>query len=109
VSGRLLNVGPRDGNVRLADLAERVAGALPRPARIEWYGDPDARSYRVAFDRIAALGWEARHGVEEAVAELAGLLVAGRLERTPRTVTLDGYEALERRFGALSDPAAALG
>ena len=109
VNGRVLNVGPRDGNVRLADLAARVAGALPRPARIEWYGDPDARSYRVAFDRIAALGWEARHGIEGAVAEMAALLDAGRLDRTPRTITLDWYEALERRYGALSDPTAAFG
>src|SRR4051794_23965196 len=107
VSGRVLNAGPRDGNVRLADLAARVAAALPRPARTEWYGDPDARSYRVAFDRLAGLGWQARHGIEAAVAEIAALLAAGRLERSPRTITLDCYDALERRYGALSDPEAA--
>ena len=106
VNGRVFNVGPRDGNLRLADLAARVAAALPRPARTEWTGDPDARSYRVAFDRLAALGWQARHGIEAAVAEIAGLLAAGRLERSPRTITLDWYDALERRHGALSDPEA---
>ena len=109
VNGRVLNVGPRDGNLRLADLAARVAAALPQPVRTEWYGDPDARSYRVAFDRLAALGWEARHGIEAAVAEIAALLAAGRLERSPRTITLDWYDALERRHGALSDPEAVFG
>lgn len=110
VSGRVLNVGPagEEGNWRLADLAERVRAALPRPARIEWYGDPDARSYRVAFDRLAALGWRARHDVGEAAAKIAALLEAGRLERTPRTITLDWYEAIERRCGAVSDAAAPL-
>src|SRR4051794_20666299 len=109
VNGRVLNAGPRDGNLRLADLAARVAAALPRPVRTEWYGDPDARSYQVAFDRLAALGWEARHGIEVAVAEIAGLLEAGRLERSPRTITLDWYDALERRYGALSDREAVFG
>ncbi len=105
-AARLLNVGADDGNVRLADLARRVRTALPRPVRIEWYGDPDARSYRVRFDRLAALGWEARHGIEDAVAELAGLLAAGEAQRTPATITLDWYEAVERRCGAVSDPSA---
>jgi nucleoside-diphosphate-sugar epimerase len=109
VNGRVLNVGPRDGNLRLADLARRVAAALPRPVRTEWYGDPDARSYRVSFERLAALGWEARHGIGAAVAEVAALLEAGRLARTPRTITLDWYDALERRYRAISDPRAAFG
>jgi nucleoside-diphosphate-sugar epimerase len=109
VGGRVLNVGPSDGNRRLADLAEEVRAALPRPVAVEWYGDPDARSYRVAFDRIAALGWRARHGVGEAVREIVALLEAGRPERGPRTVTLDWYEAVERSCGAVSDPRAALG
>jgi nucleoside-diphosphate-sugar epimerase len=110
VGGLVLNVGPAaDGNRRLADLAGEVRAALPRPAEVAWYGDPDARSYRVDFGRIAALGWRARHGVGEAVREIAALLEAGRLERTPRTVTLDWYEAVERRWGAVSDPRAPLG
>ncbi len=105
---RLLNVGASNGNVRLADLAERVRATLPRPARIEWYGDPDSRSYRVGFDRLAALGWTARYRIEDAVTELASLLAAGQAQRTPRTITLDWYEAVEQRCGALSDPDAAL-
>ena len=41
--------------------AERVAEAVPRDVEIEWYGDPDHRSYRVAFDKIEALGYESFH------------------------------------------------
>lgn len=108
VGGRILNAGPPDGNRRLAELAEEVRAAMPRPARVEWYGDPDARSYRVAFDRLAALGWRAEHGVGAAAVEIAALLDAGRLERTPSTITLGWYEEVERRSGAVSDPSSPL-
>ncbi len=40
---------------QIGPLGEIVARAVPRDVEIEWYGDPDHRSYRVAFDRIEAL------------------------------------------------------
>lgn len=107
-SDPVINFGAEAGNVRLIELARRVGAALPRPARIAWYGDPDRRSYRVRFDRLAALGWEPRHGIEDAVRELLGLLAAGAAPRTAATITLGWYEAVERCCRAVSDPHAPL-
>lgn len=96
VNGRIFNVGSTRETYQIGQLAEDVRAALGRPVEIEWYGDPDQRSYRVSFDRIAALGWQPAHSVSEGVAEIAEALASGRLERTPETITLDWYRSLVR-------------
>jgi nucleoside-diphosphate-sugar epimerase len=96
VSGRIFNVGSDANNYQLGPLAERVAAAVPRDVRIEWYGDPDHRSYRVAFDRIEALGWRATRVAEDGVREICARLGDGSLDRTPDTITLTWYQELVR-------------
>ena len=53
INGRVFNAGSNDLNVQIRPLADRVAALVPRDVEIDWYGDADTRSYRVAFDRIA--------------------------------------------------------
>jgi hypothetical protein len=72
-----------------------VAKHVPRPVEIEWYGDPDHRSYRVAFDRVETLGWRAEMGAEDCVAEICAALDKGLIDKTPKTITLEWYKALE--------------
>jgi nucleoside-diphosphate-sugar epimerase len=103
VSGRIFNVGSADNNYQLGPLAELISATLPEPARIEWYGDPDHRSYRVAFDRIEALGWRAELTAADGAREIQVLLEAGALDRTERTITLAWYKSLGP--GALDLPA----
>jgi nucleoside-diphosphate-sugar epimerase len=96
IGGEIFNIGSAATSFRLAELAEIVAGELPERPRIEWYGDPDQRSYRVAFEKIEARGWRARISAEEGIRELVGKLSSGEAVRTPQTVTLTWYEELER-------------
>ena len=94
ISGRVFNVGSARNNYRIAALGEIVADTVPRPVEIDWYGDPDARSYRVGFDRIEALGWRAERGAEDGVREIVAALEAGELRRSSTTITLDRYREL---------------
>jgi len=96
INGRRFNVGSPQNTYRIRDLADIVSAAMARPVEIEWYGDPDHRSYRVAFDRIGALGWRAEHTAEEGVSEIAERLEAGTLDRTTDTITLEWYKTLQR-------------
>jgi nucleoside-diphosphate-sugar epimerase len=73
----------------------RSAKHVPRPVEIEWYGDPDHRSYRVSFDRVEALGYRAEMGAEDGVAEICAALDKGLIDKTPKTITLEWYKALE--------------
>ena len=94
VTGRIFNVGSAANNYQIGPLGALVREAVPRDVDIEWYGDPDRRSYRVGFARIEALGFRARLSATDGVAEICAALAAGKVERTPRTITLDWYKHL---------------
>lgn len=103
VNGRIFNVGSAANNYQIGALGKLVAELVPRDVQIEWYGDPDERSYRVGFERIEALGYRAELTAADGVAEICGALAAGTLEKTPRTITLEWYEQLVQWHRVLRD------
>ena len=70
---------------------------------IEWYGDPDHRSYRVDFKKIEALGYRATRVVEDGVREICEEIESGRLEKTNVNITLKHYQDLEYWFKVVKD------
>lgn len=94
VNGEIFNVGSEDNVYQIGPLGRIVADAVPGDVQIEWYGDPDARSYRVAFDKIEALGWKAEKTAVDGVNEIVSALEAGTLTKSLDTITLDWYKAL---------------
>jgi nucleoside-diphosphate-sugar epimerase len=94
VVGQIFNVGSARETYQIGPLGEIVAACVPRDVEIEWYGDPDHRSYRVGFDKIEALGYRAEHTAEDGVREICGHLEAGTLDKTDRTITLTWYKQL---------------
>ena len=50
VGGEVFNVGSDEQNVQLKALAGTVQKVVNNDSQIEWYGDPDRRSYRVSFN-----------------------------------------------------------
>ncbi|MDE0349052.1 MAG: SDR family oxidoreductase [Gammaproteobacteria bacterium] len=96
VNGGIFNVGSQAETWQIGPLGELVAASVPRDAEIEWYGDPDERSYRVSFDRIEALGYRTEWTAADGVAEICEALQAGTVDRTPQTITLDWYTDLVR-------------
>ncbi len=61
---------------------------------IEWYGDPDKRSYRVSFEKIEGLGYAAQYTAEDGIKEVHDALDSGLIDKTPETITLDWYKSL---------------
>jgi len=94
IRGQVFNVGSDANNYQIKPLAERVAETVPRPVELEWYGDPDHRSYRVSFEKIEALGYKATRVAEDGVAEIAGKLESGELDKSTDTITLAWYQEL---------------
>lgn len=94
VTGQIFNVGSDENNYQLRPLAEIVANTLPKDIEIEWYGEPDLRSYRVAFDKIESLGWKAQRTAREGASEVYAALEAGTIDKTPNTITLQWYQEL---------------
>ena len=94
VNGQIFNVGSDENTYQIGPLGQVVAECVPKEVDIEWYGDPDHRSYRVAFDKIEALGYRAALTAADGVAEICAALEAGRIDRTTSTITLDWYKEL---------------
>lgn len=94
INGQIFNVGSNENNYQLKPLAEEVAAAVPRDVELEWYGDPDHRSYRVSFDKIERLGYKATRMAQDGVEEICEALEAGRVDQTTETITLKWYQEL---------------
>jgi len=94
INGQIFNVGSNSNNYQLRPLAEIVAKTIPTPVEIEWYGDPDHRSYQVRFNKLESLGFRCQHQAEDGVREIHDALVKGRVEKTDKTITLQWYQNL---------------
>lgn len=94
INGEVFNVGSNENNYQLKPLAEEVANTVPRDVELEWYGDPDHRSYRVSFEKIERIGYKAKYRARDGVHEICEALEAGRLDKTTETLTLAWYQDL---------------
>ncbi|MAE59858.1 MAG: NAD-dependent dehydratase [Planctomycetaceae bacterium] len=94
VSGQIFNVGSEENNYQLGPLAEIIADTIPKDIEIEWYGEPDHRSYQVNFDKIESLGWKAKRNAKDATLEIYEALESEKLSKTSKTITLQWYQEL---------------
>ncbi len=101
VNGQIFNVGSAANDYQIGKLATIVADTVPRDVEIEWYGDPDHRSYRVSFDKIEALGYNAEYVAEHGVREVCEALEAGKIDKTTETLTLEWYRELHRWYDVI--------
>ena len=97
-NGQIFNVGSEENNYQLGPLAEKVAAEVKRlvsrDVKIEWYGEPDHRSYRICFDKVSSLGYKALYRAEDGVVDTCEALQAGKIDRTTKTITLEWYREL---------------
>ena len=94
VNGQIYNVGSVEDTWQIGPLGELVASCVSEGVEVEWYGDPDQRSYRVSFKKIEALGFRTEWRAADGVSEVVEALEAGTVERAPQTITLDWYKQL---------------
>ena len=94
INGQIFNIGSEINNYQLGDLAESVAHAVGADVSIEWYGNPDHRSYRVNFEKIENLGYKAEKVAEDGVREIIERLERCELAMTDETITLQWYKNL---------------
>ena len=96
VNGQIFNVGSAENVYQIGPLGELVARLVPREVEIEWYGDPDHRSYRVAFDKVERLGYKAELTAEDGVGEICEALEGDNVDKTTETITLEWYKELHK-------------
>ncbi len=108
INGEIFNVGGDDLNYQIGKLGNIVAKTVERETgkkvEIEWYGDPDKRSYRVSFRKIKdVLNWEPKWNAEMGIKEIVNKLEKGELDKTTETITLNWYKELEKWFNIIEE------
>jgi len=104
VNGQIFNVGSNDQNFRILDLAHMIGKAIGEPYEIEFYGDPDRRSYEVDFSKIGnVLNYRTKFTVEDAAREIYDALRDGRVTDEPTTITVKWYKYLLKIHRLLKD------
>ena len=100
VNGQIFNVGSESLNVKLKDLADIVKREANPSAQVEWYGDPDVRSYRASFQKIQkTLGFHTKVTIEDGVREIKNMIDSGILDDFPETHTVERYKAILKEAG----------
>jgi nucleoside-diphosphate-sugar epimerase len=96
VNGEIFNVGSDDQNVQIMPLAKMVAEACELPFEYEWYGDPDVRSYRVSFQKIAdKLGYETLYSPKDGAREVFDAIRDDKVDPDdPRWITVKWYKQI---------------
>ncbi len=99
INGEIFNVGGENLNYQIGELgrivAKTVSEKIGEEVKIEWYGDPDHRSYQVDFSKIKnILGWQPKWDAKKGVEEIVKKLESGELEKTTQTITLKWYQEL---------------
>jgi nucleoside-diphosphate-sugar epimerase len=101
INRQIFNIGGDNNNYQLGPLGETIAAKVSEqigePVAVEWYGDPDHRSYKVSFDKIKAiLQWQPRWDASQGAVELVQKLMTGALDKSQQTITLEWYQELEK-------------
>ena len=104
VNGETFNVGSNEQNYQIHPLAEMIGEALPIPLKIEWYGSPDKRSYKVSFDKInKVLRFKPDYTPKEGALEVYEALESGRVTDSIKTKTVEWYKHLLNIHSTVKD------
>jgi nucleoside-diphosphate-sugar epimerase len=76
VSGQVFNMGDSRLNYTLTEIAQKILAAFPK-AEVVYVENSDRRNYRVAFDKIANLGFHCALSLDDGITELKNALELG--------------------------------
>jgi len=94
VNGEVYNVGSDEQNYQLQSLAKLIGDNSGKSYELEWYGDPDKRSYRIDFNKIKTLGYKPDYSPRDAVKEIKEALERGEINDDLKTRTVEWYKHL---------------
>ena len=95
ISRNIFNVGTDSQNVQLHDLAKEVIKLTNPDNPIEWYGDPDVRSYRASFRKIREnLGFDCEYSISYGIKEMAEKFGSPEFDRREDMMTVEHYKRI---------------
>lgn len=95
IGGQIFNVGSRDHNFRIQDLADKVVYSCGKGHTVQDKSELDTRSYRVNCDKILrTLNFSLTKNPEDGAKEIFEALKTKKIIDYPQTRTVDWYKKL---------------
>ncbi len=95
IQREIFNVGSKEQNYQILQLAKIIGGTINGDYDLSWYGQPDTRSYKVDFSKLQAkLGFNIQHSVEDAVREIYNKLSEGKTVKDDKTSVISWYKKI---------------
>ncbi|MCX8176609.1 MAG: SDR family oxidoreductase, partial [Candidatus Bathyarchaeota archaeon] len=96
VNGEVFNVGSNNQNYQVYQLAKLIGDSIGKPYKIEWYGEPDARSYAVDFTKIRKkLNFLTTHTPSDGAREVYKALEEKMVVDSPETKVIQWWRQLQ--------------
>ena len=95
INKNIFNVGStKFSNYQIKKLSKLIQSSLKKKIKINWYGDPDKRNYRVNFSKIEKLGFKCKYDATYGIKELKSKI--NKIDiNDPKFYTLNWYKYLE--------------
>jgi nucleoside-diphosphate-sugar epimerase len=95
IQKEIFNVGANQQNYQILPLAKLIGDSVGINYELDWYGEPDTRSYRVDFSKLKNdLGFKIKHTVEEAAKKVYNALEVGKTKKDETTSIVGWYKKI---------------
>ena len=95
INGEVFNVGSNEQNYKILELAKLIGDSIRMDYEIEWYGEPDKRSYVVDFSKIAkTLNYKTDYTPKDGALEIYKALSEERIKETMEMYTIRWFKNL---------------
>ena len=94
ISGEVFNVGSEGNNYQIREIANLIIETVGSDVTVDWYGDPDKRSYNPSFAKIESIGFKVNKTATDGIREILHKLQKNELTFSEEMITLDWYQKL---------------
>jgi len=95
IQREIFNIGSNDQNYQILPLAEIIGNCIGGDYELDWYGEPDTRSYKVDFSKLQnKLGFNIQYSVEDAVKKIYNKLSERKTVKDDKTSVISWYKKI---------------
>lgn len=94
INKEVFNIGSKECTKSIKQLAKIVQNNISN-LKLQWYGNPDHRSYNVDFSKIESLGYKIKYNLDYGVKEILQKLKKKQTIKDSKSITLNWYQNLE--------------
>jgi nucleoside-diphosphate-sugar epimerase len=95
IQREIFNVGSNEQNYQILPLAKIIGDSIGEYYELDWYGEPDTRSYNVDFSKLQnKLGFNIQYSVEDAVKKIYNKLSERKTVKDDKTSVISWYKKL---------------